>query len=358
MTQDFNFERNLNIIYGQNAQGKTSIIESIYFLSISKSFRTNSEKIVLQFSKEFFNIKGEFKQQDNQNIMIRVYYSVREGKHVFVNDTKLDKFSDLIGITPVILLSLQDLDLTYGVPSIRRRFLDILLSQVSPLYLHALQNYKRCLMQRNKLLDLISEKKESRKALFSWNEQLVNYGTELINYRLHFIDFLNSKINEYYQAISNTREKIRATYKSTLYNNSDDTSAEILKNRFADLLNSEYTNDLQRKSTSTGPHRDDIRFYMDEHYIKAFGSQGENKTFLVALKLIEGNYLKMKLNNDPIFLMDDIFGELDSERVQRLVHYLTPFGQTFITTTIENKFVSSALKNIHYIHLKDGLVVQ
>lgn len=355
--QKIAFDSKLNIIYGDNAQGKTSILEAIHFLSISKSFRTNSEKIAIQFGKDYFDIKGFYKNGRDQAATIRLFYSNRDGKNIFINDNKINKFSELIGFVPTILLSLSDLEITYGVPSFRRKFLDILLSQVSPTYLQSLQHYKRSLLQRNRLFDLIMEKKESKKVLFPWNDQLVKYGSEIILFRMKFIEYANEKIAEYYKTISSREDPIRMEYKSNIMDSVEYQDMDHMKNRFYDLLDQQYQNDLNKGSTSVGPHRDDLHFYLNDNLIKSFGSQGENKTFLIALKLLEGSYLKLKLLNNPLFLMDDIFGELDSSRTGRLMEYLGSMGQTFVTTTLKNKFSHYTLYDSRLIHLKNGMVV-
>ena len=252
---------------------------------------------------------------------------------------------------------MEDLELTYGVPSVRRKFIDILLSQVSPLYLQALQRYKKSLLHRNRLLGLIFDKKESKKSLEPWDEQIVQYGSEIIVGRLKFIDYLNDRISNYYQTISNNKENIRAVYKSNIVSNIREIDDQKIKDHFHELLNNESPNDIRKQTSTIGPHRDDIQFYMNDHLIKSFGSQGENKTFLIALKFIEGDYLKSKLKNDPIFLMDDIFGELDFARIKRLTEHVTTMGQTFITTTIKNKFTGSFLKDVNFMEIKNGSII-
>jgi len=356
--QEIDFNKNLNIIHGKNGQGKTSVLESIYFLSISKSFRTKSEKIALQFDQNFFDIKGNFVNNSNEEVSVRLFYSLKDGKHIFLNENRLNKFSEVIGIIPVILLSLEDLELTYGLPANRRRFIDILLSQVSPVYLNALQKYKKSVLHRNKLLSLIYEKIESPKSLYPWNEQMVQYGSEIIKYRLKFIDFINDHISENYKIISDLDESIRLEYKSRITNRINENELDRIKEKFYKLLKTELDTDLQRQSSTLGPHRDDIQFFLNGNLLKSFGSQGENKTFLIALKLLEGNYLKSKLKVDPIFLMDDIFGELDNSRIERLTDYTTKIGQTFITTTNNSMFKSSLFNDINYIKMDKGRVIQ
>lgn len=356
--QKVQFDKGLNILYGENGQGKTSILEAIYFLAISKSYRAKSEKIVLQFDKEFFDIKGIFANVENVDTSIRIFYSQKDGKNVFVNDNRLEKFSEIIGITPVILLSLEDMELTYGVPSNRRRFIDILLSQINPIYLNALQNYKKSLLQRNKHLSLIYEKRENVNSLFPWDEQLIHYGSEIIKYRISLIEYLNDKISYYYRSLSDNNENISLEYKSKITINNKIKNQNEIKNRFSDLLKAEINIDLQKQSSTIGPHRDDIQFYLDNKLIKSFGSQGENKTFLIALKFLEGCYIKKETKKKPIFLMDDIFGELDGYRIERLAKQISTFGQTFITTTDKKKFTNTVYNDINYIKVKNGNITQ
>ncbi|MGD9899389.1 MAG: DNA replication/repair protein RecF [Calditrichaceae bacterium] len=356
LNEEINFDKNINIIYGENGQGKTSILEAIYFLAITRSFRINSEKIALQKSKEYFDLNGRFTTDANNEVDIRLFFSLKDGKNVFLNKNKLQNFSELIGVIPTILLSLEDLELTYGVPANRRRFVDILLAQTSPVYLHALQKYKKSLQHRNKLLTLINEGKSNKNALFPWDEQLISNGIEIVRARQKFIDFINKNITGYYRFISKTNEEISGSYVSNISKNLMVDKEEI-KNQYHDNLSGNLNADIERKSTSIGPHRDDFNFLKDGNFIKYYGSQGENKTFLIALKFVESSFLKQNLKENPVFLMDDIFGELDDNRIASLLDFTKTIGQTFITTTLKTKFKDSGLKSSNYICLKNGTLM-
>ncbi len=352
--QTFHFENKINIIFGKNGQGKTSILESIFFFSITKSFRTNAEKTVLQHEKEYFDISGKFKANNSNMLNVRIYFSQAEGKNIFLNNNKLKKYSELIGVFPAILLSLEDLELIIGDPRNRRRFMDILLSQVNPLYLQHLQKYKKTLQQRNKVLSLINTGECNRSALEPWDDRLVTYGIEIIKARVILSDYLNSKLSGFYQMISKTNDTISVRFKS----NVTDAKGNLNKNQYFEKLFKTVDSDIIRQRTQTGPHRDDLEFLKNEFLIKAYGSQGENKTLLIALKFCESHYLKEKLKEDPLILMDDIFGELDIYRINNLLNYLPSIGQTFITTTLKNKFENSGLKNPGYIQIDRGAVLQ
>lgn len=357
--EQIEFNKNVNIIFGDNGQGKTSLLEAIYFLAITRSFRAKTDKVALRHTAEYFDIRAKFLADENYALTLRIYFSSKEGKHVFINENQTDKFSKIIGTIPIILLSLEDINLIYGIPTGRRRFIDILLSQVSPVYLRTLQSYKRALLNRNKLLSLINEKKEKSDSLMPWSEQIVTLGTEIIIRRMELIRFFNEEISQYYRNISEQNEEISLKYRSNVLNTDQRKSEkDQIYREFTDQLKQNEESDVQKKSTQVGPHRDDVDFFKNDYLIKSFGSQGENKTLLIALKFVESIYLKKKMKENPIFLMDDIFGELDEYRIARLMEFLSAMGQTFITTTVRNKFNNSALSSINYLEMKNGKVVQ
>lgn len=349
------FSKQINIIYGKNGQGKTSLLEAIYLLAITKSFRTKADKVIIQHLKEYLQLTGQFDTDRHDSFSIRVYFSFEEGKHVFLNNNKVEKFSALIGKVPVTLLSLEDMELTYGLPQNRRKFIDILLSQISPVYLSALQSYKKILAHRNSLLSLIAEKKENAQALFPWNEQLLKHGSDIIWHRQQFVQYANQKISIYYQRIALNDEKINIRYKTNLELASGQTTVKEIEKIFRKKLAESQEADILRQNTLTGPHRDDLVFYKDGYILKSFGSQGENKTLLIAIKLIESDYLKEKTSENPILLMDDIFGELDDTRIANLLGSVKEFGQTFITTNSSAKFGQLPMDNAQFIQMENGM---
>lgn len=351
------FSRQINIIHGKNGQGKTSILEAIYLLAITKSFRTKADKILVQHSKDYLQVTGQFCTDYQDIFSIRVFYSSEEGKRVFLNKNKLDKYSALIGKVPVTLLSLEDMDLTYGLPQNRRTFIDILLSQISPVYLSALQSYKKILAHRNKLLSLIAEKKEHTQTLFPWNEQLVKYGSDIIWHRQQFAQYANNKIAGYYQRIALNDDKINIKYKTNIELGSEQNQIDKIAESYKKLLTETLDADILRQNTLAGPHRDDLVFYKNGYVLKSYGSQGENKTLLIALKLIESDYLKEKTGENPILLMDDIFGELDDARIGNLLKAVKEFGQIFITTNSNSKFQNLPEEMVQYIHLENGIAI-
>jgi DNA replication and repair protein RecF len=331
------FSDGINIISGLNGQGKTSILESIYYLALTKSFRTSNDNHVISYNKQHFNIKSEFISEKSDKKIIRIFHSSSEGKHLFINKKEVFKFSEYIGTVPCVILTLDDLKLTLGGPQERRRFLDILISQISPVYLEDLKIYRRTLQQRNALLSL-ENKTEIKNQISIWNEKLIEHGSRIISHRLDFIDFLNSNLSEYYNKISMLGDKIGVEYQSSLGDGDYLSDRKRITDRFEKKLNLVFKYEVDRKKSVIGPHRDDVQFFKENKIFRNFCSQGENKTLVIALKFLEWEYISKERHLKPILLLDDIFGELDEVRMQGLLDFLEVIGQAYITTTMQDKF--------------------
>jgi len=353
---DTRFEKLLNIIYGENAQGKTSVLEAIYYLALTKSFRAVSEKISLKHNESFFDIEGNFFTEDDSQLKIRLFFSENNGKNIFYNENKIKKYSEIIGVIPVVLLSLDDLDITYGNPAKRRQFIDILLSQINPLYLQSLQQFKKSLLHRNQLLKDIKEGIAKTAELYPWDIQICESGSFIIRSRINFVEFLNERLSKYYDHISDKDESINTVYRSNVLENADNYEQPVIIEEFQKLLKENLDRDINFQNTHAGPHKDDLEFIKDGQPLKSFGSQGENKTFLIALKFAESDYIKMKTDKKPLLLLDDIFGELDNSRIQNLITYVKTVGQTFITTTLKEKFDVLDKEDSQLWLMKDGLI--
>jgi len=234
-------------------------------------------------------------------------------------------------------LTPDDLKLTLGGPHERRRFLDILISQVSPVYLEDLKIYRRALQQKNALLSL-ENKAEIERQISIWNEKLIEHGSRIISHRLDFIDYLNRSLSEYYNKISTLNNKINVEYQSSLGEEDSLVDGNRIKERFEKKLNLIYRYEAERKISVIGPHRDDIKFFKENKVFRNFCSQGENKTLVIALKFLEWEYITRERNIKPLLLLDDIFGELDEVRLQGLLEFLEAIGQAYITTTMQDKF--------------------
>ena len=331
------FSDGINIISGINGQGKTSILESIYYLALTKSFRTVNDNNVVSYNKNHFNIVSKFFSDSTKDKKIRLYYSLSEGKHLFADKKEIVKFSEHIGTIPCVILTLDDLKLTYGGPQERRKFLDILISQISSVYLEDLKIYRRTVQQKNALLGS-DNRNTIKKQIAVWNEKLIYHGSRIILHRLSFVRFLNENLTNYYNLISVTDDRIYVRYDSSIDKEISIDKEDSLKERFYRKIEQVFNQECERKRSLIGPHRDDLQFFKNDRLFKDFCSQGENKTLVIALKFLEWEYISSERRVKPIFLLDDIFGELDEIRMHGLLKYLENIGQAHITTTMQDKF--------------------
>jgi len=324
-----NFSEKLNYIVGGNGQGKTSILESIFYLCTTKSHNTKSDSEVVMFNEDEFEIKGIFIGMI-ENIT-RVYYTNTENqKYYFKDDKQINKASDVIGKFPIVLLSPEDHFITQGSPSDRRKFVDSVISQASDTYLRNLLDYNKTLKQRSSLLNQIKEsgRRNLSEELDAWSSVLISTGTYLINQRKKFAIDFNEYVLKSYDVIMSFDEKPEMSY-SYLNNYSGDDIEEEFKKQLAARREEE----IIRGTNLVGPQRDDLIFKIDGHDLKTYGSQGQHKTFQVVLRFAEFFYLRGITGTEPIFLLDDVFSELDAQRAARISEYLTEVGQAFITVT-------------------------
>ncbi len=324
-----NFSKNLNYIVGGNGQGKTSILEAIYYLCTTKSHNSKTDGEVVRFNENEFEISGKFSDLTENNV--RVFYSLNENKkHYFQNNKQVSRSADVIGQFPVVLLTPADHSITQGYPGDRRKFVDSVISQASYTYLKILLDYNKTLRQRSSLLTQI---KESRSRILfeeldAWTEKLVQSGSLLIEHRQKFAREFNSYIKNSYNVIMGNDE-VPAVQYSFLdgYNGSD------IEGKFLQVLNEKREEELRRATNAVGPHRDDFIFEINGLNLRTYGSQGQHKTFQVVLRFAEFFYLKETAGKTPIFLLDDVFGELDTNRSLKISRYLREVGQAFITLT-------------------------
>ena len=342
------FSKNINYIVGGNGQGKTSLLEAIYYLCTTKSINRSTDLEAVKFNEDFFEINGNFSEYSKNKIRI-FFESNANKKNIFLDEKQVYKASDLIGKFPVVALLQSDHAITQGPPAERRRFVDSIISQASATYLKLLMDYNKILRHRSSLLSKI---KENNSAVFfdqleAWTNSLVNIGTEVVKHRLSFVREFNEYIKKPYEHIMGKREVPEIRYGSSIGYTEDKIETE-----FKQKLKESRSAELRRARNLIGPHRDDFEFYIDKLELRKFGSQGQNKTFQIALRFSQFFYIKDKLGTTPIFLMDDVFGELDSFRAERISEYLKEIGQAFITMTdfskIENlnKTESDTIINI------------
>jgi DNA replication and repair protein RecF len=323
---EIKFAPEINYIIGENGQGKTNLLESIYCLALSRSFRTSNDNHLVQINEENYEIHGELLSELSVKHSISIVY-VNKKKNVRYNQKKLPRHSSLIGIAPMVLFSPEDHRITGGPPAERRLFLDVLLSQSDKKYLKRLQEYGKLLRQRNRLLALIAEKQESADQLESWDTAIASSGFGLVDARTDFLEKIQEQLAITYSEISVGKGKIY-----TRYNFAEGIEIDGVET-YLKVLKKLRQREIARKQTLVGPHRDDLHFFIGNRDTKYHSSRGEQKTVLLSLKIVEYNYLKNKKLVTPIFLLDDIHSELDQNRQLSLISKIAGLGQTFITST-------------------------
>ena len=324
LEQVVNFNSHLNIFLGQNAQGKTNILEAIYFLALTRSHRTHHDKDLIHFAASKSTVKGTL-QKKITTLPLEIELSSK-GRITKVNYLKQNRLSDYIGNLNVVLFAPEDLQLVKGAPSLRRKFIDMELGQIKSIYLSDLSNYNYTLKQRNSYLKQATNVDENYLDVI--DQQLVEYGTRVIKNRIDFIKDLEKWGQKKHFEISNQSEKLTITYQSTIPYSETQTIQQVfleslLKNRRRDIL---------KRNTSVGPHRDDINFFING-INASYGSQGQHRSLVLSIKLAEINLMEEATTETPILLLDDVMSELDNSRQLRLLETISNDIQTFVTTT-------------------------
>jgi DNA replication and repair protein RecF len=325
----------LNLFLGDNGEGKTNILEGISYLCLSKSFYAANDTVVMNVRNNGFVVTGGFLSDSNICYEARVTFDKLQNlKLITVNKTKIDKASSLLGQFPVVILSPEQSSITTGSPSDRRRFVDLVISQSSRTYLECLIEYRKILKQRNKILsDMLFSHKDNNTALESWNENLVRTGSVLIQKRMEFaVDFQGLVINSY-ETLAGSAEKPELSYLPSFEINAHE--RETIEKFFLQALNNRYQEERRIGYSLVGPHRDEYTLKINNLDARNYASQGQHKTFLIALKLAEFFYLKERCSETPILLLDDVLSEMDGRRSQRLLETVAGLGQVLITSTDE-----------------------
>ena len=322
------FAKELNYIVGENGVGKTTILEAIYYLCTTKSCITPYDSEAVRLEEKRFLIEG--KMHGRTEDVVKVSYSTEENKKIYtLNNKQVYRFSEVIGKFPLVLLSPGDHSITQGYPSERRKFVDSVISQSNKTYLETLIEYNRSLKQRSLLLSRIRENNyQQPNELEAWNEILVKNGSEIIRYRKEFISEFVPYITASFETILSQKET-PAVY----YHYLNGVENENIKEEFVNQLKIKKADEIRRGVNLVGPHKDDFVFSINNMNLKSYGSQGQHKTFQTMLRFAEYFYLKDKTGNTPLFLLDDVFGELDAERAAAISNYLSSVGQAIITLT-------------------------
>lgn len=339
------FSSGTNLLYGDNAQGKTNILEAVYLAATTKSHRGSKDREMIQFHADEAHIRIQYEKQDIIH-QLDMHLKKNRAKGVAIDRIPIRRSSDLLGQIPVIFFSPEDLKIIKNGPSERRKFMDLELSQLESLYLYYLSKYNKILMQRNNLLKQIKFQENLIDTLEAWDIQLVKYGSEIIRYRKDFIEHLNLIIRDIHKRLTGQQEEIKIEYENS-----------VAYDSFLTEIKEKRNVDLKYATTNIGPHRDDIRFLVNDIDIRRFGSQGQQRTAALSLKLAQIQLVKEVLKDSPILLLDDVLSELDSHRKVYLLEGIREI-QTFITCTGLDEFIDQHLPIQRMFQIKAGKVVK
>lgn len=340
--QEINLNKSINVFYGDNAQGKTNILEAIFLCTFGKSFRTNKEKELIKLGKDNANVIIEYEKKDRDG---KISISISDKKQILVNGIKIKKLSELLGNINIVIFTPDDINILKGGPALRRRFLDMMIGQLKPNYVYTLNMYIKTLEQRNNYLRQIKEENKPENLLDIWNEKLIEYADIIYKYRKEFIDKIKKKINIIHKKITDEKEEINIQYISNCE------SKEV----YSELLKQRRKLDIIKGFTTKGIHRDDFEIYINNKELSIYGSQGQNRTAILSLKLSELQVIYDEIEEEPILLLDDFMSELD---INRRKNFLNNINNTQVIITCAEK-IEFLKENVDYClyQVKEGEII-
>lgn len=321
---EFDFSPKINVFVGKNGVGKTNLLDAIHYLALTKSYLNFSDVQNINFEASFFSLEGLFQRKGNEDV---IFCSVQreKGKNFKKNSKTYERISEHIGNYPLVMISPYDSDLIKDGSDVRRKFMDNIISQSDPMYLQNLMRYNRVLAQRNSLLKFFFQNNQfDRPSLEIYDGEMTVLGNDIHEKRKNFTKVFLPVFNQYYQNLSRGEEEVTIRYHSHLH-----------EHGFENLLQENLNQDRKAQYSTIGIHKDDLSFELNQYPIKKFGSQGQQKSYLVALKLAQLDWIKTYTMTTPLLLLDDIFDKLDEARVQELIRLVNEekFGQIFISDT-------------------------
>lgn len=340
---ELQFDKRTNILYGDNAQGKTNILEAIYVAATTKSHKGSKDKEIVNFEKEEAHIRT-YIEKENVETRVDMHLRKSKSKGIAVDGKKLKKAADLLGLCNVVFFSPEDLGIIKNGPAERRRFIDMELCQLDSIYLYNLNNYSKIVNQRNKLLKDMFMNPDLKETLNIWDMQLVSYGSKIIERRRIFVEQLNEIIYDIHKKLSGDKEELRIVYEPNVEIEDFEKSMRDRRDR-----------DIKAKMTTVGPHRDDFSIMVGQVDIRRFGSQGQQRTAALSLKLSEIELVKKITKDSPVLLLDDVLSELDSNRQNYLLNSIGDI-QTIITCTGLEEFVNNRFEINRVFQVTEGTV--
>ena len=339
--EEINLEKNINIFYGENAQGKTNIIESIFLCSFGKSFRAKKDIEMIKLNEENAIVEIEYEKSDREG---KIKIELGNKKNIYLNGIKIKKLSELLGNLNIVIFTPDDINILKGGPQNRRRFLDIMISQLRPNYMHILNLYLKTIEQRNKYLRQIKEENRDENLIEIWDEKLAEYAIKICEYREEFLNKIIEKIKKIHKNITNGKEEIKLEYITECKD----------KEKYLKILKERRKLDIIKGFTTKGVHRDDFVIYINKKEINIYGSQGQNRTAMLSLKLAELQVINDEIGEYPILLLDDFMSELDKNRRK---NFLENIENTQVIITGTEKLDIENLKYLEY-NVSNGQVIK
>jgi len=351
---NISFDDKINVIIGENAQGKTNLMEAIYLLAFTKSHRTPREKELIQWEKEYAKIEGRVTKR-NQTFPLEIIISSK-GKKAKLNHLEQQRLSDYIGALNVVMFAPEDLTIVKGSPQIRRRFMDMELGQIQPTYVYHLGQYQRILKQRNTVLKQLQRNLKQDKGLLEvLTDQLISHAAVLLERRFVFLNLLRKWASPIHSRISRELEELEIIYAPTM-EVSENHSKEKIESLYLSKFQEVQEKEVERGTTLIGPHRDDLMFYVNGKNVQVYGSQGQQRTAALSVKLAEIELIYNEIGEYPVLLLDDVLSELDDYRQSHLLSTIQGKVQTFVSTTSVEGINHDTLKKAELFHVKDGKI--
>ena len=337
------FDSGVNILYGDNAQGKTNVLEAIYVSAMTKSHKGAKDREIINFDKDEAHIRTYLLKEDLE-YKVDMHLRNNKSKGIAINGQKIKKAAELVGLLNVVFFSPEDLSIIKSGPAERRRFIDMELRQLDKFYLYNLNKYNKIVNQRNKLLKDFYNNSDLYETIVIWDSQLLSYGKQIIERRSQFISQLNEIIFDIHKKLSGDKEELVIVYEP-----------EVEADQFEKKLEANRDRDIRLKMTSVGPHRDDFSFFINGIDIRKYGSQGQQRTAALSLKLAEIEIVKRVVKDNPVLLLDDVLSELDSSRQNHLLNSIGDI-QTIITCTGLDDFINNRFEINKIFKVTNGIV--
>jgi DNA replication and repair protein RecF len=351
---ELTFSPGINVFIGENAQGKTNIMESLYVLSMAKSHRTANDRELIRWEAEYGKIKGDVHRKYGK-LPLEIILS-KKGKKAKVNHLEQRRLSDYIGQLNVVMFAPEDLHLVKGSPQVRRRFIDMEIGQISPVYLHDLLTYQKLLKQRNHILKQHYGKQAINDVMFDvYTEQFIEAAVKIIRKRYQFMELLQKWAEPIHSGISRGLEQLQIRYQP-ISGLKPEWTPEEMASFLEQKLNEVRKREIERGVTLIGPHRDDLQFFVNGYDIQTYGSQGQQRTTALSLKLAEIELIKQEVGEAPVLLLDDVLSELDDYRQSHLLNTIHGSVQTFVTTTSVEGIQHETIQNARLFEVVNGAV--